>query len=541
MGAIVLKLAWRDASSFTAEQLGQYHTEDLLIYSPHYRNSTGQESCTLQTMAMVGMHTAHKTVKQPNWVWMTFEHTLNAPDCTSLPPTPDGKGAGVNENCPILASDAADFSFAPQECSAPGNTSCADCNLPPRSNAAVGECDNPFMDDGQVGWCLDQPPNPDQGTPNLCRQIPATIGHCSNDPQTGCTTDADCGDPTATCDGNYGDVNAWNEACLNAIKDASAAIDPNQPSVWSNYELIGVQWLAENFTSCQNNATDVAGGPNGPVMESMLRELVTIDLDDKGNPITRPFLGNTTMESYDRSNCLGCHAKSYLKGFCSINPSLSCTSDQDCEPNFGFCQDNGTVNTDFMYFLKLEVAEPPAVRLPGTRLTYLGHGATPPANASSSQRPRLFLHSASSRVTLGEPGSSRDPRCNGDLLGTEKARLQVASGDASGPALDIGLPCQLWRLVEQSDGSMAYVYTDPRRTAGPCRRVSIVDGNSISATCFGDNLPAGLVDGDGDGTRVDLVLSTGKLRYCTSHQSFQRFGELLSSRNDTPPDRCAVP
>ena len=48
----------------------------------------------------------------------------------------------------------------------------------------------------------------------------------------------------------------------------------------------------------------------------------------------KPFLANTTMESYERSNCMGCHAKSKAGG----------------------SSEGGDYSTDFMYWLKYEVA-----------------------------------------------------------------------------------------------------------------------------------------------------------------------------------------
>jgi MYXO-CTERM domain-containing protein len=49
----------------------------------------------------------------------------------------------------------------------------------------------------------------------------------------------------------------------------------------------------------------------------------------------KSLLANTTMESYDRSNCIGCHSKA------------------------NFTNSAGTaLSTDFMYFLQLEVSAP---------------------------------------------------------------------------------------------------------------------------------------------------------------------------------------
>jgi hypothetical protein len=63
----------------------------------------------------------------------------------------------------------------------------------------------------------------------------------------------------------------------------------------------------------------------------------------------QPVLGNTSMESYERSNCLGCHAK-------------STTGSGDLDTVF-FTHSS----TDFMYWLKLEVPQSAGVENPCAR------------------------------------------------------------------------------------------------------------------------------------------------------------------------------
>jgi len=256
MGAIVLKNAWMEISGFNPDD---YHTEQLLVYTPDFRNSTGQATCELKTMALVGMHIAHKTLNQPNWIWSTFEHANNAPDCTALPN--DGNEAGddgPSASCPDSAGQ--DWNFFNTICDS--GSVCQTCNTAPASNAAAGQCVNPSNPDAEA-WCLDLPPNPVQGLSRICRQFPIDAVY-----------------PTA------GD---WNTGCKLALAD----------SVWSNYQLISTQWISQlPQTTCTNNQTSVNAAdplPKTPV---------------KGkNGIERPFLGNTSMESYERPNCTGCHVK----------------------------------------------------------------------------------------------------------------------------------------------------------------------------------------------------------------------------------------
>jgi len=283
MGAIVLKLAWMDVTGFNPED---YHTEQLIVYTPAFRNNTGQATCELKTMALVGMHIAHKTLNQPNWIWSTFEHYNNAPDCTALPSDGNEEGNdGPSESCPD--SGGYNWNFFGTICDS--GVACQTCNKAPASNAEAGQCVNPATPDA-TAWCVDKPPNPIRGLSRICRQFPVNTIY-----------------PTA---------GEWNMECEFALRG----------SVWGNYELISTQWIDQDtHTTCQNNQTSITATdplPKTPV---------------KGkNGAKRPFLGNTSMESYERSNCTGCHMK-----------GLNTT--------FGVDGTDYTINNDFMYWLVLEV------------------------------------------------------------------------------------------------------------------------------------------------------------------------------------------
>lgn len=70
----------------------------------------------------------------------------------------------------------------------------------------------------------------------------------------------------------------------------------------------------------------------------MIRPLTSVTGDDEKQ---RPFLGNTSMESYERSNCTGCHSKGYATPFFLLS-----------DPTH---QDTLTIVNDLMYWLILEV------------------------------------------------------------------------------------------------------------------------------------------------------------------------------------------
>ncbi len=246
-----------------ARERGLYHTEDLLVYTPGYRNSTGKASCELKTMALVGQHIMHKTTKQPRWTWSTFEHRRSAPDCTELPPAGDMMGSGPSKACP--ASVGRSYIFYPEACSADGSDpgACQTCNTPVDSNAEG--CTNPNVPSDKVSFCLDEPPAEVAGTSKTCRQVPVAEYY-----------------PTA---------DRLNKACAREL---------GRKSVWSNYELISTMWYDEPNRACRT-IQNVPG-----IMRLVQRPLVPISGEQPRGP--RPFLANATMETDIRSDCLGCHS-----------------------------------------------------------------------------------------------------------------------------------------------------------------------------------------------------------------------------------------
>ena len=329
-GALVMKVAWMDVE----DELGggnfepsKYHLEKLLVYTPSYRNSTGEETCELRTMAMVGMHFERKTENQPNWIWATFEQNDNAPDCTG--PMPGIGSQEPNTSCPDTVST--DYNLYPMDCNS-GAGDCAPCNTAPASNAPPDACVNPKSTTGN-GWCLDLPANPTNGRSKLCRQVPVA---------------------------DYPEAGPWNDACQAAL---------GASSVWANYGIISSQWCTSAIPAgCDNVAALIAGDSlSGPIMDVILPTDMT--------PLNKPFLGNTTMESYDRSNCTGCHAKARITN------------------NAG-----NTLSTDLMYWLQLEVAEA-TNNVSGYSLDYLGNTPGSQGETVASFR---FTRSALDQVTGGQ-------------------------------------------------------------------------------------------------------------------------------------------
>ncbi len=280
MGSIVVKLAWMELGSRDASQ---FHTQELIVFTPGYRRTDGTDSCEKRTMALVGMHLVRKTPTQSSWTWATFEHANNAPDCEGLPPAGrmnPNDDPGPNTACPGMVDT--DHNFFPADCS---GGRCAACNTTPLTNAAPNTCLNPDVTD-ETGWCADEPPAATAGISRLCRQVPV--------------------------EANYPDAAGWNEACRSALSDVG--------SVWANYDLISTQWSTSTSTICENISSDA--------VSSIIEPKVNLE------NAPRAYLANTSMESYERSNCMGCHRSAMVETSSACGPAGA--------------------STDFAYWLMLE-------------------------------------------------------------------------------------------------------------------------------------------------------------------------------------------
>ncbi len=75
-GAIMVKSAWKVIDS---SEKDQFHSEEVLVYSPASANPAYPASCGKQTMGLTGLHIGHKTNSGAQWIWSTFEHVDNVP------------------------------------------------------------------------------------------------------------------------------------------------------------------------------------------------------------------------------------------------------------------------------------------------------------------------------------------------------------------------------------------------------------------------------------------------------------------------------
>lgn len=148
------------------------------------------------TLGLVGFHLVMSTKNHPEFVWATFEHKTNAPDCTNPQAAPDGG-----------------WSFT--------SADCADC-LKTKPPSECTECNF------NTGIVKKSPP-------------------LTSDPTEVCRVYPDGTDPEQMTGGNNNDTNRAN---INALNDKlvgpsgylSKLPASNPMAVWKNYELIGGLW-----------------------------------------------------------------------------------------------------------------------------------------------------------------------------------------------------------------------------------------------------------------------------------------------------------
>lgn len=108
-----------------------------------------------------------------------------------------------------------------------------------------------------------------------------------------------------TSDGPYSSAYAWNSACQRALGE----------SVWANYMLISTQWFDWSQSDAPSEpieCSDVAATLGSVPQANTHRDDFRPQVPDNGQSSDKPLLANTSMESYERSNCMGCHGKAAL-------------------------------------------------------------------------------------------------------------------------------------------------------------------------------------------------------------------------------------
>ncbi|MEY4581265.1 MAG: hypothetical protein RL701_5968 [Pseudomonadota bacterium] len=191
-GSVELKTAWKVLTD-DEKKLATFYTVTGQItpddQHPH--------ACKTVDLGLVGMHIVSKTANHPEFVWATFEHKNNAPDCTKLDAT---------------APLAGGWTFFDK-------TAYDNCKLP--------HCTNTYL----------------KGSPAIvCREHPSGDSNLGHYPD---GNDCSANPGQRICQPAIKQALASNTAAMVSINaSASAAIGQSSAldKVWANYELVGNLW-----------------------------------------------------------------------------------------------------------------------------------------------------------------------------------------------------------------------------------------------------------------------------------------------------------
>ncbi len=139
------------------------------------------------------------------------------------------------------------------------------------------------------------------------------------------------------------------------------------------------------------------------------------------------------------------------------------------------------------------------------------------------------------------PESPDDPRCNGDPVGTVKARFVVAS--TTGQAHSTGLACQNWSLTTTGSGHAIYRYKDKELDDGTAKSVLWKNDSKIKVMLQGKGptvLDFDLENGLGQGI-VSAFLKSGGVGLCVRCTGFEGEDGSDGERFKSGIGSCEVP
>ena len=230
-GALEVKTSWRD-----------FGTPKACPATTFYCNGR---------FGLTGMHLVQKTQSHGEWVWASFEHVANDPDCAPGSDTPIAP----------LSPLGTPWSFFNPQTAGPSVMSSKTCSVtatPPQCNGDPSPgASKTFV---QV---------------NICRTdaIPAGGASAAN-----CLAVPD-GPPQPKSN------SPGNVACLNAT------FQPQMTGVWKNYKMIGSLWIR---------------GTTSPTQLFTVQNFQQQEAGVKfGEPVGFPHLANTTMETWLQSGSTG--------------------------------------------------------------------------------------------------------------------------------------------------------------------------------------------------------------------------------------------
>lgn len=212
----------------------------------------------VEDVGLVGMHLVQKTKTHGEWIWASFEHVANAPDCAPNQSNPIAAAAPTGEPwgffdpqtvpAGVMSTQTCDVTVSPPQ-----------CNGDPRVQSSCGGKGQPACTYKAV---------------NICRTDALPAGGASSD---------NCkvvnGQP------NEQSNNGGNVACLNAT------FEPQASGPWQNYQLIGTLWLR---------------GTTGPTEDFRIQVFQTQDPNlPYEEPVGFVHLSNTTMETWLQDGSTG--------------------------------------------------------------------------------------------------------------------------------------------------------------------------------------------------------------------------------------------
>lgn len=270
------------------------------------------------TWGLLGMHLVQKTPTRGEWVWASFEHVANAPDCQpgfsnplqQNPRDPSNPTATINVNSGELAAATGWTSFNFKTYGGDGTTCAVPNGTPsPDYTSCVGATGTPL--------CNTDPTTSKPGVfqqVNVCRTLPIP------DHSTPASVAAVC---ASTSNSNEAVEDGNNVACItqSVLDNWPQGLDPR----WKYYMLIGAEWLnadAVPTTGCVSMTDEGVPGDS-----------FTCAQPDPAppTPVTYPSfpttgtgnLANTTMETWmqagtcmmatgqpqltSATDCLACH------------------------------------------------------------------------------------------------------------------------------------------------------------------------------------------------------------------------------------------
>lgn len=219
----------------------------------------GSGNCRTRTIGLVAMHIMAKIARNPTRIWATFEHVDNH----------------CREEWLTRGYAYVGGSFCNRDCrDKPADPACVP-NRPPEKPW------NPPADPAEPG---DRPPT------QVVRERPLPLTSIQ--------------------------INSLMAAFLSSTSTRAA------PSVWSNYELVGTQWvmpIVSNLNKSRSYRPIVPGAKPAPqYIPRFQREQACSenpyllgDSDSCLGLIVPPILANSIIETYEQksSSCLGCHAE----------------------------------------------------------------------------------------------------------------------------------------------------------------------------------------------------------------------------------------